>query len=234
MRKLNCLIIDDEPNAVALLSSYVEKVSYLNLSHASYDALDALAYLRENPIDLIFLDIEMQGINGMELAGMVHHDIMIIFTTAYSKYAVESYEKNAVDYLLKPITFRRFMQSVTKASEKMKYPEEGPPESAISIHADSVFFKSGRTLINVLYHSILFFEGKKEYVQVVTETEKLLVYKRMKELEQELPSTFLRIHHSYIINMKHIKKVEDNHVWIYNRQLPISEKYRGDFLAAIK
>jgi DNA-binding LytR/AlgR family response regulator len=232
MKKLTCLIVDDEPNAIGLLTSYIEKVPYLELRHSCYDAVEALAYLREHPVDLVFLDIEMHEMNGMELASLLNRDIKIIFTTAYSQYAVESYERNAVDYLLKPITFKRFMQAIVKLTEK-NWPSE--PAGANNIPADdSTFFKTGRAMIKVSYASIIFFEAQKEYAAVITETEKILIYKRMKDLEKELPNTFQRIHHSFIVNLRHIKKIEDNHVWIGNRKLSISEKYRSDFLKKLK
>lgn len=232
MRKLTCLVVDDEPNAVALLTSYIGKVPYLELSHSCFDAVDALMYLREHPVDLIFLDIQMQEMNGIELARLVNNNFKIIFTTAYSKYAVESYELNAVDYLLKPITFKRFMQAVVRVSDK-GIADKGASEFPI-LQEDSTFFKTGRSMVKLAYASIIFFEANREYVDIVTDNEKILIYKRMKELEKELPAAFRRIHHSYIVNIRHIKKIEDNHVWIGSRKLPISEKYRGDFLSRLK
>lgn len=234
--KLTCLIVDDEPNAVALLDSYVGQVPFLECRQLCYDAYEALTYLRQHPVNLVFLDINMPGLSGMDLAAIIRSKANVIFTTAYSQYAVESYEKEAVDYLLKPISFQRFMQAVMKVTDKLEKSAriESPlQEGPASATDDFVFLKSGKQLIRVAYPSVLFFEGLKEYVKVVTATENILVYKRMKDLEAELPSVFQRIHHSYIINTAHISKIEDNHVQIGDRRIPMSEKYRAGFLARI-
>ncbi|MBL0744605.1 LytR/AlgR family response regulator transcription factor [Chryseolinea lacunae] len=225
------MIIDDEPNAVALLASYVEQISFLELRKSGYDGVEALKYLQEEHVDILFVDIEMPGITGMDLAGLVPGDTAIIFTTAYSQYAAESYEKNAVDYLLKPITFTRFLQAVMKAANKGA-PKQLAPTSPAG--KEAVFVKSGKQWIRLAYDAILFFEGEKEYVKVVTKKESILLYKRMKDLGSELPAFFQRVHHSYIINTHHIQKIEDNHAWIDDRRIPISDSYRESFWKHIR
>jgi two-component system, LytTR family, response regulator len=229
--KLKCVIVDDEPNAVELLTLHVSKVPYLELSTVFYNSLEVITYTQHNKVDILFLDIQLPGIKGIDLISLLNRNIAVVFTTAYSQYAVESYEKNAVDYLLKPITFKRFMQAVTKAIEKRNAIAH---ENNVPVQENTyTFVKSGKQMLKVDYKSILYFEGDKEYVRMVTKTEKVLLYKRMKEIANELPENFIRIHNSCIINIDHIHKIEDNHVYLSDRRLPVSDTYRSDFLSRI-
>lgn len=227
---IRCLIVDDEPLAVQLLEDYIRQTDFLQLSGKCYNAMDALSFCKANMVDLLFLDINMPKLTGMELATLLPANQKIIFTTAYSEYAVQSYEKNAVDYLLKPITFERFMKAVVKA-EKLLVPASPETNNTISASDNSsVFIKSGKAMVKVLFDNILFIEGLKDYVTFHTTTEKLIVYKRMKELENTLPANFIRIHNSYIINAKHVQKVADNQAFVMGAGVPISEKYRESFI----
>jgi two-component system LytT family response regulator len=229
--KLKCLIVDDEPNAVNLLELYVSKVPYLELSTVFYNSLDVITYTQNNRVDILFLDIQLPGIKGIDLIGILSQNIAVVFTTAYSQYAVESYERNAVDYLLKPITFKRFIQAVSKSIEKLnaisKENQRSGKENSYT------FVKSGKQVLRIDYKNILYFEGDKEYVRLVSKNEKVLLYKRMKEMANDLPDHFIRIHNSCIINIDHIIKIEDNHVYISDKRLPISDSYRGYFLSRI-
>lgn len=230
---ITCLLVDDEPLAVDLLSGYIQQVSFLQLKHKCYNALDALAWLREQEVDLLFLDINMPKLTGMELSSLLSPHQKIIFTTAYSEYAVQSYERNAVDYLLKPISFERFMKAVNKVESAVS--SKSPENSTISsVGNSSVFIKSGKAIVNVSFDKIIFIEGLKDYVSFHTQDEKIIVYKRMKELEEVLPANFVRIHNSYLINTNHISRVEDNHVFAGAHRIPISEKYRAGFLERIR
>lgn len=231
--KITCLIVDDEPNAVNLLKEYIGQVSFLELAHTCYDALEAIAYLRTHSVDLLFLDINMPGLSGMELTALLPPQQKIIFTTAYAEYALESYEKNAVDYLLKPIPFQRFLQAVLKLQGHTPEMEVAGVELATETE-DYFFTKSGKQIVRVEYRNILYVEACKEYVLVFTTLGKLVLYKRMKELEQMLPTAFQRIHHSYIVNCAAIEKIEDNHVCIAKAKLPISDKYRPAFMQLIQ
>ncbi|MFT3824967.1 MAG: LytTR family DNA-binding domain-containing protein [Chitinophagaceae bacterium] len=231
MKQLTCLIVDDEPNAVQLLDDYVHKVPYLQLLQKCYDAFEALEFLKNRQVDLIFLDINMPQLTGMELAAILPKEQKIVFTTAYSEHALEGYEYNAIDYLLKPVTFKRFMQAVQKA-QALSLP--APPTAVQeSPEASYMFVKSGKQIVKVAYNDMLYLEAVKEYVCLYTPGNKLLVYKRMKELEESLPDNFSRIHLSYIINRDHITRIEDNHVLISNARIPISEKYRNEFLQQV-
>ncbi|SHE75168.1 LytR/AlgR family response regulator transcription factor [Pedobacter caeni] len=234
-----CLIIDDEPNAVALLESHLEHVDFLDHVMSCYDAFEAINYLRKETVDIIFMDIEMPEMSGMELATLIPKNVALIFTTAYSEYAVESYQKRATDYLLKPITFSRFMDAVMKACDRLS--PAAPATNAVPgtttagkpKSASQLFIKSGKEIIRMECESILYLEGDKEYVDFHTDKGIILVNKRMKNLAEMMDENFQRIHHSYIVNVDHILKIEDNQVWIANRKLPISDTYRKAFMSFI-
>ena len=231
---INCLIVDDEPNAVKLLTAYVAQVPYLRLAHACYDAGEALAWIQGRRVELVFLDINLPGMSGMELAQTVRDGQKIIFTTAYSDYAVQSYETAAVDYLLKPITLPRFLQAVGKAADALpagSVPVRAAPAEA---EADYFFIKSGKQIVRVRYDSIRYVEGLKSYVVLVTDTEKIIVYKRMQEMEALLPACFQRVHLSFIVNVDAIRNIEENHILLPPVRIPISAKYREAFMATIK
>jgi two-component system, LytTR family, response regulator len=230
---ISCLIADDEPLAVQLLEDYIRQTDFLQLSHKCYNAMEALRFLKTNAVDLLFLDINMPKLTGMELASLLSPHQKIIFTTAYSEYAVQSYEKNAVDYLLKPVTFERFMKAAVKAEKLFAVEKSETGNTISSADTASVFIKSGKAIIKVAFDKIIFIEGLKDYVTFYTVDEKVVVYKRMKELEETLPANFIRIHNSYIINSHHINKVEDNHVFAGTERIPVSEKYRECFLQKI-
>jgi two-component system, LytTR family, response regulator len=227
---IRCLIIDDEPLAVQLLEDYIQQTDFLQLTGKFYNAIDAFTFLKANVVDLLFLDINMPKLTGMELTTLLPTYQKIVFTTAYSEYAVQSYEKNAVDYLLKPITFERFMKAVVKA-ERLFSPTLPETNEAISLSdTASVFVKTGKAIVKILFDNIVFIEGLKDYVTFHTVTEKLVVYKRMKELQDTLPANFIRIHNSYIVNASHVQKVADNQVFVMGEWVPISEKYRERFM----
>jgi two-component system, LytTR family, response regulator len=228
---MHCLIIDDEPLAVELLEDYIAQTDNLRMCHKCYNVMEALQFLKTNTVDMIFLDINMPKLTGMELSNLLPASQKIIFTTAYSEYAVESYEKNAVDYLLKPITYERFLLAINKA-EKL-FNSNKTTNTITANDNDYVFVKVGKAIVKTAFTHIRFIEALKDYVSFNTATEKLVAYKRMKDLEETLPINFLRIHNSYIINCNHIEKVEDNHVHIGDNRLPISEKYRDIFLERI-
>lgn len=227
--KIHCIIVEDEPKALGLLQEYIAKVDTLMLEGYFHNALDALNYCNSNEVDLVFLDINLPGISGLELSTLLPERTKIIFTTAYSEFAIQSYEANAVDYLLKPITFSRFLKAVNKASllqeDRKKAGEEQPETSS-----ETFFVKSGKKIVPLRWAEICYVEGMKEYIVIVTSNSKTIVYKRMKELEEILPKNFLRIHNSFIINMNSIEKVEDNHVYMLGRALSIGKKYKTDLL----
>jgi two-component system LytT family response regulator len=229
---LSCIIIDDEPNAVNLLEILIQQNTKWQLLAKCYDALEAMAFLKENKPDFIFLDINMPQLTGMELAGLLSKDTKIVFTTAYSEYAAESYTFQTIDYLLKPITLKRFLAAMQKIDAY--FSNHGANEKThVATGAAYFFVKSGKVLRKILLEDIQYFEGEKEYVRLVTTTEQILIYRRLKDIEEQLAAPFVRVHNSYIVNTKQINKIQDNHIYIANKQIPISEKFKDGFMAVI-
>jgi len=229
---LSCIIIDDEPDAVDLLELLIKQSTSWRLKAKCYDALEALAFLRKNQVDFIFLDINMPQLTGMELAGILPPQTKIVFTTAYSEHALESYTFQTIDYLLKPITLKRFLSSVQKIEQY--FSKQEPEQVPDAEPAQGYFFvKSGKVLRKIVLKEILYFEGEKDYVRLVTGDEQLLIYRRLKDIEGQLKSPFIRVHNSYIINYEQLSKIEDNHISIADKRIPVSEKFRDAFMEVI-
>jgi len=230
---LRCIIIDDEPNAVSLLEVLIGQTTQWQLLSKCYNALEAIDFLKNHTVDFIFLDINMPHLTGMELAGLLPKETKIVFTTAYAEHAAESYAFQTIDYLLKPITLKRFLAATQKIEAAFgKQPVIEKTESKVD---DAYFFvKSGKTLRKILLDEVLYFEGEKEYVRLVTGTEELLIYRRLKEIEEQLQPPFVRVHNSYIVNTKLLSKIQDNHIYIGNKQIPVSEKFREGFMTMIR
>ena len=222
--------MEDEPLARNLLVDYVKKVSFLELTEASSNPLQALEILRNQHIDLMFLDIQMPEITGITLLKTLQKKPLVILTTAYSEYALESYDLDIVDYLLKPITFDRFLKAVDRASQRVM-PAPAHREPAAAENGNTfVFIKDGTKLVKINYDDILFVEGLKDYVTIVTKTRKVVSLQRLKSLEMQLPGDqFIRIHHSYIIALKAVDSVHRGEVHIGTHVIPISESYRKGF-----
>jgi two-component system LytT family response regulator len=227
MTKIKCVIVDDEPGAVTLLEILIGLIPSWQLIQKFHSSTEALAFLSEADIDLIFLDINMPKINGIEVARQLPPETHIVFTTAHAEHALESYNVNTIDYLLKPITESRFLLAAKKINEYFRdnHGEEKKEEF--------LFVKSGKTFRKILRKDILYFEGEKEYARLVTVSEQILVYKRRKELEDELAPGFQRIHQSYIVNLAQVDAIEDNHVKIRQKRMPISNKFRNAFMAMV-
>jgi two-component system LytT family response regulator len=229
---LRCIIIDDEPDAVDLVELLIKQSTTWVLKAKCYNALEALAFLRTNPVDFIFLDINMPKLTGMELATLLPARTKIVFTTAYSEYAVESYSFQTIDYLLKPITLKRFLASVEKVEQHFSMP--GPESQPNAEQGPEFFFvKSGKTLRKILLKDILYFEGERDYVRLATGQEQILIYRRLKDMEEQLKPPFIRVHNSYIINYEQLSKIEDNHIYIADKRIPVSEKFRERFMEVI-
>jgi|SRR6185503_4205388 len=230
---LSCVIIDDEPNAVNLLEILVRQNTQWQVLGKCYDALEAMTFMKDHKPDFIFLDINMPQLTGMELAGLLPNETKIVFTTAYSEYAAESYTFQTIDYLLKPITLKRFlaaMQKIEAYFSSHANGEKGTPPAG----QEYFFVKSGKELRKMLLEDILYFEGEKEYVRVVTPASQLLIYRRLKDIDEQLTAPFVRVHNSYIVNTKQINKIQDNHIYIGIKQIPISEKFKDRFMGVIQ
>jgi two-component system LytT family response regulator len=231
LKKVNCLIVEDEPLARNLLAEYVKKVPYLNLLEACPNAMAAMEIMRQHHVDLLFLDIQMPEITGTTLFKILPKKPLVIFTTAYSEYAIEGFELDAVDYLLKPIPFERFLKAVEKAASRLMIqadrPFSSPPQESQNQY---VFVKDGNKLVRVFLDDILYIEGLKDYVTLHTRQQKITTLQRMKNLEEQLPADrFIRIHNSYIVHVKAIDAVHKNEVQIGQAMLPISDTYRKIF-----
>jgi DNA-binding LytR/AlgR family response regulator len=229
---LNCIIIDDEPDAVNLLELLIKQSTTWTLKAKCYNALEALAFLKNSSVDFIFLDINMPQLTGMELAALLPAQTKIIFTTAYSEYAFESYTFQTIDYLVKPITLKRFLTSVQKIEQYFLRQESGQTQNA-SAGQECFFVKSGKIIRKIILKDILYFEGEKDYVSLVTNDEKLLIYRRLKDIEAQLKLPFLRVHNSYIINYEQLDKIEENHIYIADKRIPVSGKFRDGFMDII-
>jgi DNA-binding LytR/AlgR family response regulator len=228
--------VDDEPNAVNLLEMLIGQNTSWQLLGKCYNAREALAFIKAHPVDLIFLDINMPQLSGMEMASLLPPDTRIVFTTAYSEYAADSYSFQTIDYLLKPITLRRFYSSLQKieAHFNMLEGQKQPRTTPVPLTEEYFFIKSGRTLSKVLLKDILYFEGEKEYARLVSSQDKILIYKRLKDIEEQLSPTFIRVHNSYIVNVARVDSIRDNHIFIGGKQIPISEKFREAFMNIIR
>lgn len=234
---LRCLIVDDEPNAVNLLEMFILQNTGWQLVAKCYDAMEALAFLKTNPADLIFLDINMPQLSGMELAGLLPKETRIVFTTAYSQYAADSYSFQTIDYLLKPITLKRFYAALQKIETyfgRSGTVQPGAKPSGITPSDEYFFIKSGRMLHKILLRDILYFEGEKEYARLVSSNDKLLIYRRLKDIEEQLSPAFIRVHNSYIVNIAQVDTIRDNHIFIAGKQIPISEKFKENFMDIIR
>ncbi|WP_405414668.1 LytR/AlgR family response regulator transcription factor [Maribacter sp. Asnod1-A12] len=215
MSSINCIVVDDEELARALLITYIDKLEFLNLVGEAENPLEALSLMKEHTVDLLFLDIQMPEIKGTDFAKMVNTDTRIIFTTAYSQYALEGYELNAVDYLLKPITFERFVTAVNKVKTHDDYPK-----------LDAITIKSGYDLHKVKYTDILYIVSDSEYVTFHLAGKKIISNQRLKTLEQELPSSlFMRVHRSYIINKNYVTGLKGRDLLLSDTIIPVSDSY---------
>ena len=230
---LRCMIVDDEPNAVNLLEVLIGQSTPWQLLTKCYNALEAISFLKDNTVDLIFLDINMPMLTGMELAGLLSDETAIVFTTAHFEHAAESYSFNTIDYLLKPITLKRFLAATKKIESHF---QSRMPTTSKEVEKGNEYFfvKSGSELRKILLPEILFFESRKEYVRVVTQTFEVLTYRRLKDIEAQLTMPFARVHNSYIVNISQMHKLQDNHIHIGEMQIPIGEKFRDGLMEMIR
>jgi len=235
--KLNCVIVEDEPLARNLMVEYVRKVPSLNLIEACSSPLMALEVLRKNTIDLLFLDVQMPELTGISLLKVLKNKPLVILTTAYSEYALEGYELDVADYLLKPITFERFLRSVDKVVQRLEVQKPPAVVEKLPIPAEQsfVFVKDGTKLVKVVFDDILYMEGLKDYVTIHTKQQKIVSLQRLKTLEEQLPSDkFIRIHNSFIVALQAIEIVHKNNVQIKGALLPIGETYKKSFREIIE
>lgn len=234
---LNCIIIDDEPLALDLLESYVAKTPFLNLVGRYSSAVAAMKEIRNKKVDLLFLDIQMPELDGLEFAKMVSEETRIVFTTAFSQYAVDGYRVNALDYLLKPFGYKDFLEAADKALEwfRLKNAQITPVPAPSALNTDDcIYVKSDYKLLQIQLSDILYIEGLKDYVKIYTESQPrpILSLCSMKTMEERLPANrFLRVHRSFIVCKQKVRVIDRGRIVFGQVFIPISESYKADWLA---
>lgn len=220
MRKINCAIVDDEPLAIQLLESYVQKIPFLELVSTFDNPVEAIDFIQKNKVDVVFLDIQMPELSGINFMKILGPKVKYILTTAYSDYALEGYEHEVIDYLMKPVSFERFSKSAQKASERFHLSNE---------EKDHHFFiKSGGQQNKIFFEDILYVESIKDYVNIKTENEEYIYLETLKSLETQLPKNFQRVHKSYILNIDKILKVGNNTATLNSeKEIPLGETYKS-------
>ena len=227
MDKISCIIIEDEPLALEKTKHYVEKVPFLNLTATFDNALMGLAYLKANEVDLLFLDINMDELSGIELLESSKITSQVIITTAYQEYALKGYELNVTDYLLKPFTFNRFLQAVNKALDNIN---KATPEKEIEF----IFVKTENRLEKIMLKDIIYIEGMRDYRRIHTVDKRIMTLQNFKELEQIIPSNLVcRVHKSYMVALQKIESIERSRIMIADQIIPISDTYKSLFFDKI-
>lgn len=227
---MNCIVVDDEPLAINIIKDFVSKIHFLDLIGAYTNAIQALEILCEKKIDLIFIDIHMPHITGMDFVKTLDKPPMIIFTTAYPEYALGGFELNAVDYLVKPVSFERFLKAVQKAYDRFNLINSKMIKNESLTNQDFVMIKVEYSTVRIDLNNIYYVEGLKDYVKIYTGNKMLMTKIKMKNLEEKLPgNNFIRVHKSFIISLSKIEIIENNRIKIKDRLIPIGNQYRSAF-----
>ena len=226
--KMNCIAVDDEPLALKLLADNIGKVAYLNLVATCSNAFEAMNALQENKIDLIFIDIQMPGLTGLQYISTLENKPLVIFITAYKQYALESYDLAVVDYLVKPVSLERFIKACNRAKElhDLKTIKTISPEP---LQQEYFFVNSDYSQIKVMFNDIVWMEGLRDYVKIYLKNSNkpLVIRSSLKSIEEQLPSNkFIRIHKSYLISVESIIAIRKNSVFIKDKELPVGDTYR--------
>ena len=233
MKKIKCLLVDDEPLAITLLQQHVAKIDFLEVAGTCPNAPKALEALKNAGVDLMFLDIRMPAINGIDFLKMLRNPPKVIITTAYREYALDGYDLDIIDYLLKPITFDRFFKAIERylRNDNRSLPSPAP----VAAETSNIYIKSGYRNIRINADDILYMESLKDYVKIVTHQDVIATKYRISDMESELAGKgFLRIHRSFIVNTKHISAFTSSDVEIGKKELPIGESYKGLVSQALK
>lgn len=224
---INCIIIEDEPLAVEKLVNFIHKLPVFNLLQTFNSGISAIGFLKNNPVDLIFLDIEMKELTGIQLLESINLESKVIITTAYKKYAIKGFDLQVTDYLLKPITFERFVKACDKVTEELS-------QTIKNKKNNKIFVKTEYRLEGIDPSEILFIEGMGDYRRIVTTQKQIMTLQTFKELSELLPvDKFHRVHNSYIISLDKIEKIERNRITIKNKLIPISDSYGKAFYKRI-
>ncbi len=236
--KMNCIAVDDEVLALKKIQRYAEKIDYLNLLGTFDNALSTFSFLRENRVDLIFLDIQMDEFTGIQLLETIKDPPYVILTTAYDEYALKAYELDVMDYLLKPIPFERFVKAVEKVyarflKDKAHQIRPSFETESTTMHPekpDFMFIKSGNKTVKIYFNKILYIEGMRDYLQIHTEDSKIMTLLNFKSIQETLdPKKFIRVHKSYMVAIDKIDYIENNAIKIRNKLIPVSSTYKIAF-----
>lgn len=227
--KIRCLVVDDEPLARRVLEKYFENLPGFELAGSCQDALEAMAFLREDPnIEVLLLDINMPKVSGISMVKAIPHPPLVIFTTAYPEYAVEGFELEAIDYLLKPFTFERFLKALNKAAQRIQAPRSESPSTFMLLKADKKLYK-------INHADILYLEALGDYVKVFTSQQMLLTKDRLLRLFEELPAAqFMQVHRSFVVALSAIQYIEGNQIKLKTATLPIGASYREELMERLK
>jgi len=237
---VKCIIIDDEPLAIEILNDYCSKLDFVEVAGTYSNPLDALAEIKKKEVDLIFCDIEMPQINGIDFINSLDKKPLFIFTTAYSQYAVEGFNLNAIDYLVKPIPYQRFIKAIARVQELLTNKVQPLAGNVFSSHGSTnetqkyIFVKSEYESVKINLDRIEYIQGLKDYLKIhISDTNKtILTLMSFKELMSKLPSNqFIRVHKSYVVNVDHINKVQRNRIVINDFRIPIGESHKDAFLS---
>jgi len=227
MDKSTCIIIEDEPLALEKTKDFVNKVPFLHLSATFDNALTGLAYLNNNKVDLLFLDINMDELSGIELLESANINSQVIITTAYQEYALKGYELQITDYLLKPFSFNRFLQAVNKAQENLS-------QRTADKQLDFIFVKTENRLVKIMLNEIVYIEGMRDYRRIHTVNKKVMTLQNFSEFENSIPASLVcRVHKSYMVAINKIESIERNRIKIADQVIPISETYKELFFQLI-
>jgi len=239
MNKITCIAVDDEPLALGLIVSYIQKTPFLELKGQFDNPIDAMEFLEGNLVQLLFLDIQMPDLTGVEFARILDENSRVIFTTAFDKYAIEGFKLEALDYLLKPISYEVFLKSTNRAKKyfKLTTSSDTHTDSKVTSNGDYLFVKADYQVKRIDYTEILYFEGLKDYVKLYIESSNkpIVFHSTMKSLEEKLPTDrFMRIHRSYIVGLDKIKTIERDRILFGKERIPISKQYKEVFDEFIK
>lgn len=223
---MNCIIIDDHELSIKSLEHFIGKTTFLNLNHSFSNPVDALSFVSDNKLDLIFLDIEMPEMNGIEFINAVKNNLpQVILTTYHEEFALAAFEHNVTDYLMKPVTYQRFFQAVSKAKDIFE------KQAVHHISNDTVFVKKGSSIVKLKKSEIIYVEALVDYVVLYTDKEKFIVHSSMTAMENKLSQQdYMRVHRSYIIRIDKIDSIEDNAISYKEKLIPIGKTYREDVL----
>jgi DNA-binding LytR/AlgR family response regulator len=242
---IKCLIVDDEPLALHVLEDYISKIPFLQLVKATTNPIEALQLVQDKAAELVFLDVQMPELTGIQFLKIANGKAKVILTTAYPQYALEGYELDVIDYLLKPIAFERFYKAVQKAQAVLQpaaalapAPSPAQPEPqqpSQDFLSDFIFVKTEHKIQKVYLNDILFIEGLKDYISIFTPAERIITLQNMKKMEDALPPKyFIRVHKSYIVSINKIDSIERSRIFIGDKVIPVGDTYRDEFFKIIE